>query len=238
MPHYKRILLKISGEALLGKEPSGIDPIALKSFCERIISLHEKGYEIALVVGAGNIFRGMQQKNGLKIERTPADQMGMLATLINGVAIKDVLDSFNYPTTIMSALDCPQIAESYQWHKAIKKIQEGNLLLFVGGTGHPYFTTDTAAALRACEIKADIFLKCTMHVDGIYDRDPRFHKDAKKFDRLTYRDMVEKRIGVMDLTAVTLCMTNNVPIRVVNFGNSFLDALSLEKNTGTLVSGD
>lgn len=241
---YKRILLKVSGEAFLnrqnGAHPTdahGIDPLALKNLAEKLCLLHQKGYEVAVVTGGGNIFRGLPRKESLGIARSPADQMGMLATLLNGIALKESLLHLGVPTVMMSALECPAVAEGYQWNRALELLKTGHILLFVGGTGHPYFTTDTAAALRASEIQADILLKGTTRVEGIYDQDPQLIKEAKKFDRISYGEVIERKLGIMDLTAITLCMVNEVPIKVFNFfTQDLLDALSNEKNIGTLVS--
>lgn len=234
-PSYKRALLKISGEALLGKKEVGVDFDALHRVGGLIHDFYKSGHEIGIVIGGGNIFRGFQGSSHLKMERTSADQMGMLATIINGIALKEALIKLGIPVLLMSALECLAVAERYNWEKASQALASGTIVIFVGGTGHPYFTTDTAAALRASEIKADIFLKATTRVDGIYDQDPLLHPEAKKFDTLSYREIVEKKLGVIDLTAATLCMTNHIPIRVFNlFAGPLLNAVS-DKPYGTLV---
>jgi uridylate kinase len=234
---YKRVLLKISGEALMGSLSYGVDPQAAKLVAQNIAELAQKGrHEVAVVVGGGNIFRGIQSGPKLGMERTPADQIGMLATLINGIALREALKEEGCDVVLLSAFECPLIAERYQWEKALKSLHKGKILIFAGGTGHPYFTTDSAAALRACEIKADILLKATTRVDGIYDRDPLLHKGAVKFDHLTYLEVVEKKLGVMDLTAVTLCMTGKIPIRVFNFYKESLLNASSGSQVGTLIS--
>lgn len=232
----RRVLLKISGETLLGSMSHGINGEALQKICERIVALHRRGCHIALVVGGGNIFRGIQSQSALRLERTPADHMGMLATMINGIAVSETLNAMGSSTTLMSSLDCPDIAERFQWHRALNLFDKGEILLFSGGTGHPYFTTDTAAALRGCELGVDILLKATLHVDGIYDRDPRLDPQAKKYARISYTELIEKKLGAMDLTAVTMCMGNKIPIRVFNLKESFEDALCEDKRIGTLVT--
>ncbi len=234
-PSYPRILLKISGEAFSGKEGFGVSHLATSHVAEQIASIHESGVQIGVVMGAGNLFRGIQLGPELSIERTPADQMGMLSTLINGIALKRALLQSGCSVALLSALPCPTVAETYQWDQAMNYLNEGKIVLFVGGTGHPYFTTDTAAALRACEIHANILLKATTHVDKIYDQDPRKHPDAKPYDQISFQEILEKRLGILDLTAVTLCQEANIPIRVFNFYQGpLLDALS-SKPPGTLV---
>ncbi|MFN4174802.1 MAG: UMP kinase [Parachlamydiaceae bacterium] len=209
----KRILLKLSGEMLLGNNPMGIDPLALKNTAANLIKVKNEGYELAIVIGGGNIFRGLHlADNGLN--RTQADHMGMLATLINGVALKAELEKQGVKTTLFSALECPRVAESYQYDKVIDSLEKGDLIVFVGGTGNPLFTTDTAAALRASEIGADLLVKATK-VDGVYDRDPK-KGGAKMFETLSYADYLSKKLAVMDLTAITLCMNNKVPVFVMN----------------------
>lgn len=234
----RRVLLKISGEAFLGSEKVGIEEKAACSIADRILELQKKGFEVGVVLGGGNIFRGLKQGSDLKLERNQADRIGMLATMMNGLALESLIQSRGGKVKVFSAISCGSFFEPYSWEKADEALREGYLLLFVAGTGNPYFTTDTAAALRASELKADIFLKATFRVDGIYDKDPLQHKDAKRFDHITYREVLDRKLGIMDLTAVTLCMTNNIPIRVFNFhAGSFEDALK-GKTFGTLVSGE
>lgn len=229
-----RILLKISGEALMGDQEFGICGSACASVAQKVSILHKAGHEVAIVTGGGNLFRGIQQGEQLGLERTPADQIGMLSTLINGVAFKQALIKAGCPTHLFSALDCPKIADSYQWDKAMASLKRGEVLLFVGGTGHPYFTTDTNAALRACEIGADLLLKATMHVDGAYDKDPRKHDDAKLYSSITFAEVLDKQLGIMDLSAISMCMEANIPIRVFNFTNhTFEEALT--QQPGTLI---
>ncbi len=233
---YKRVLLKISGEALMGALPCGVDGAAAKKVAKSIAELNQKGHQVGVVIGGGNIFRGIQQGPSFGMARTPADQMGMLATLINGIAVREALKEEGCQVVLMSAIDCPDVAENYHWEKALGALEKGAIVLFVGGTGHPYFTTDSAAALRACEIKADLLLKATTRVKGVYDKDPLKNKDAKKYETLTYTEVVEKKLGVMDLTAITLCMTGKIPIRVFNFfEESLLSAVSAN-GPGTLIT--
>jgi uridylate kinase len=232
---YKRVLAKISGEALMGSQGYGVDPESTYNCAKKIAELSLGGHQVGIVIGGGNIFRGIKQGALMKLERTPADQIGMVATFINGIALREALQAAGCQVILMSAVDCPLIAEKYEWQKALRVLEEGKVILFVGGTGHPYFTTDSAAALRACEIKADILLKATTRVEGVYDKDPLVHKDAKKFDRLTYLEVVEKKLGVMDLTAITLCMSSGIPIKVFNFyKESLINAVS-QTNSGTLI---
>lgn len=230
-----RILLKISGEAIMGKQEFGASHEALQNIAKTVAPLQKKGHQIGIVIGGGNIFRGLAVASSLGLERTPADQMGMLATMMNGILLSQALKSEGLNVTLMSALECPLIAETYNWKKATALLQEGQIILFVGGTGQPYFTTDTAAALRACEIKADLLLKATTRVDGIYDKDPLKHSDAKKFESLSYAEFVEKKLAVMDLTAITLCMTNKIPVRVCNLYQAPLLEMVEKSSFGSLI---
>jgi uridylate kinase len=236
MASYKRVLLKISGETLIGNQPFGVSPEAAALVANKIQQLQQSGFEVGVVIGGGNIFRGIQQAATWGMERTPADQVGMLATLINGTVLSEALNRIGAEVRVMSSLACPAVAETYQWDKAMRHLNKGRILLFVGGTGHPYFTTDTCAALRACEMRADIFLKATTRVDAIYDKDPRKEKDAKRYTHISYQEILEKKLGILDLSAVTMCMQANIPIRVFNFFEGPLtDALS-EQPIGTLVT--
>ncbi|MFZ0564833.1 MAG: UMP kinase [Chlamydiales bacterium] len=235
MVAYKRVLLKISGEAFTDEQAFGVKPDAVHHVAEKIAALQKNQIQVGVVMGGGNIFRGIQQGASWGMERTPADQVGMLATLMNGVILQQALIQAGCKVQMMSALECPSIAQGFHWRQAIRYLEEGNITLFVGGTGHPYFTTDTVAALRACEIKADILLKATTRVDGVYDKDPRKHKDAKKYDQLSFEEALQERLGVMDLCAFTLCMAEHIPIRVFNFyAASFLEALT-DETIGTIV---
>jgi uridylate kinase len=236
MSSYRRVLLKVSGEALMGDLPFGVSPESATLVAGKIRELHTEGIEIGIVIGGGNIFRAIQQKEAWGMERTPADQVGMLATLINGIVLTQALTKLGCDVRMMSALDCPTVAEKYQWEKAMRHLSKGRIVLFVGGTGHPYFTTDTTAALRACEMRADIFLKATVRVDGIYDKDPRKEKDAKKYGKITFQEVLEKRLGILDLSAVTMCMEANIPIRVFNFYEGPLMSALSDHPIGTLVT--
>lgn len=232
-----RILLKLSGEALMGKQGVGVETSALQDVVSRVTPLKEAGHHLAIVIGGGNFFRGIQGASSLGMERSAADHIGMLATVMNGILLKQAFQQKGLPCTLLSAIDCPLVAEKYSFEKATSLLQSGQIVLFVGGTGHPYFTTDTAAALRASEIKADLLLKTTTRVDGIYDQDPLKHKEAKKFPHLTYKEFIEKKLGVMDLTAVALCMTNDIPIRVMNlYQGPLVEAVSLG-SFGSLIKG-
>lgn len=211
---YKRILLKLSGEMLLGSKSSGIDPQACLSVAKAIKEFYDAGIETTIVIGGGNIFRGIEIE-GLNMPRTPADHMGMLATIMNGVALQQSLESICCPTTVLSALECPRIVETYTWRGARAAIAKGNILIFVGGTGNPYFTTDSAAALRASEIKAEALLKATK-VDGVFDKDPIKYPEAKKFAEITYDQYLAQNLKVMDAASVALCRGNNIPIFVFN----------------------
>lgn len=235
----KRILLKLSGELLMDGQPYGINSDACDALAANIKRLRQTGFEIGLVIGGGNIFRGINLAS-INIPRSPADQIGMLATLMNGIALQEALLSIGCPAKVFTALDCPKVAESYTWHKATEALKDKTVVIFVGGTGNPYFTTDTAAAMRASEIQADILLKATK-VDGIYSKDPLKYKDAKKYAKLTYSQMLAENLGVMDSTSVALCRNSNIPILVFNMKQLKTaigaDLASL-KATGTLVSGE
>ncbi len=214
---YKRIVLKLSGEALQGKKPHGIDQSVLISIARQIKEIRDLKVDVAIVLGAGNIFRGQENtaSRGLDMDRSVADYMGMLATVINGLALQDVLEKIGLPTRVMTAINMERIAEPYIRRKAIRHLEKGRVVIFVAGTGNPYFTTDTTAALRAMEINADCILKATK-VDGVYSADPLKVKDAKKFARLKYIDVLKKGLKVMDATAISLCMDNKLPIVVFN----------------------
>lgn len=213
-PAYRRILLKLSGEALLGTTEFGLDWPTLDRIAGEIRSVYDLGIEIALVVGGGNIFRGISgSQRGM--ERSTADYMGMLATIMNAVALQDSLENVEVPTRVMSALDLPSLCEPYIRRRAVRHLEKGRVVIFAAGTGNPYFTTDTAAALRANEINAEIILKATK-VNGVYDSDPVKNADARMFDQLSYLDVLKKNLGVMDTTAVSLCMDNDLPILVFN----------------------
>ncbi len=232
---YKRILLKLSGEALQGDLGYGIDPSVADLIAKKVKEVAEFGVQIAIVIGGGNIFRGLAASaNGM--DRTIADYMGMLATVMNGMALQDALEKNGIPTRVQTAIEVQQLAEPFIRRRAIRHMDKGRVVIFVGGTGNPYFTTDTTAALRASEIQAEVILKATK-VDGIYDADPVAHKNAKKYDRLSYIDVLNKRLKVMDSTAISLCMDNNIPIIVLNLvrGDDIKKAI-LGEPVGTLVT--
>lgn len=213
-PAYKRIVLKLSGEALQGKMGYGVDPKAAGSIAEEIQEVHELGVQVACVVGAGNIFRGLAAARA-GMDRATADYIGMLATMINSLVLQDALEKRKVHTRVQSAIEIHELAEPYIRRRAVRHLEKRRVVVFAGGTGNPYFTTDTAAALRAIEIGADAILKATK-VDGVYDRDPEKDRRAKKFSRLSYLEVLKRRLQVMDSTAVSLCMDNHLPIVVFN----------------------
>lgn len=231
---YNRVLLKLSGEALAPKEGQGIDPVSAKMISNQIKSVVQLGANLAIVIGGGNIWRG---KVGLELgmDRATADYMGMLATVMNSLALMDALENIGVTTRVQTSIEMRAIAEPYIRRRAMRHIEKNRVVIFAGGTGNPYFTTDTAAALRAVEINADLLIKATK-VDGIYDSDPKKNPDAKKFDRLTYMDALNKQLQVMDATAISLCMENHMPLMVLNLWEegSLQKALTGEK-VGTLV---
>jgi uridylate kinase len=214
---YKRIVLKLSGEALQGTKEHGIDQIVLTSVARQIKEICALGVEVAIVLGGGNIFRGQEntRSRGLDMDRAVADYMGMLATIINGLALQNSLEKIEVPTRVMTAIEMQRVAEPYIRRRAVRHLEKGRVVIFVAGTGSPYFTTDTAAALRAMEINADAILKATK-VDGVYSGDPMKVKNARKFEQLKYIDVLKKGLKVMDATAISLCMENNLPIVVFN----------------------
>jgi len=213
-PKFKRIILKISGEVLVGKEGYGVSSEVISAISREIKEVMELGVQVAVVVGGGNFFRGIDASSR-GVDRTAADYMGMLATVINSLALQDALEKIGVFTRVQSALDMRQVAEPYIRRKAIRHLEKTRVVIFAGGTGNPYFSTDTAASLRAVEIGADALLKATK-VDGVYDSDPMENKDAVKFDRLSYIDVLKKNLRVMDATAVSLCMDNQLSIIVFN----------------------
>jgi uridylate kinase len=231
---YRRILLKLSGEALMGDGSYGIDSATLAQIADELIDVHSLGVEIALVLGGGNIFRGVAAATS-GMDRAHADYMGMLATVINSLALQDALESRGGHTRVMTALEMERVAEPYIRRRGIRHLEKGRLVIFAAGTGNPFFTTDTAASLRAMEIGADIVMKAT-RVDGVYDKDPHKHKDARMFRRLSYLDVLNRNLGVMDSTAISLCRDNNLPILVFNMtkpGN--IRRVLLGEPLGTLV---
>jgi uridylate kinase len=236
-PVYKRIVLKLSGEALQGRKSHGIDQAVLVSISRQIKEIRDLKVDVAVVLGAGNIFRGQENtgSRGLDMDRSVADYMGMLATVINGLALQDALEKTGVPTRVMTAIDMERIAEPYIRRRAVRHLQKGRVVIFVAGTGNPYFTTDTAAALRAMEISANAILKGTQ-VDGVYSADPLKVKSAKKFSHLKYIDVLRKSLKVMDATAVSLCMDNKLPIVVFNLGKKGnIKRVVLGEKIGTIV---
>jgi uridylate kinase len=211
---YKRVLLKLSGEALMGDQGFGIDPQIVSRIASEIKDVHELGVQVAIVIGGGNIFRGIKAE-GEGFDRVTADHMGMLATVINALAIQDSLEKMEVYTRVMSAIEMRQVAEMYIRRRAVRHLEKKRVVIFAAGTGNPYFSTDTTAALRAMEIKADVILKATK-VDGIYDADPVKKTDAKFYEEIAYMDVLTQGLGVMDTTAISLCMDNKVPIIVFN----------------------
>ncbi|HAA00141.1 MAG TPA: UMP kinase [Flavobacteriales bacterium] len=225
---YKRILLKLSGEALMGDKQFGIDNQRLNQYAKEIKEIHDKGIQVALVIGGGNIFRGVQAEQG-GMERTQGDYMGMLATMINSMALQAALEQMGVNTRLQSAIKMEQIAEPFIRRRAIRHLEKNRVVIFGAGTGNPFFTTDTAASLRAIEIEADVILKGT-RVDGIYTADPEKDPSATKYDRVTFTEVYEKGLNVMDMTAFTLCNENKVPIVVFDMNKS--------GNLSKVVSGD
>ncbi|MBA3036053.1 MAG: UMP kinase [Desulfobacterium sp.] len=213
-PQYKRVLLKLSGEALMGDQGFGISSDVIKYVAEEIRSIFDLGIQIAIVVGGGNIFRGIAASS-FGMDRTSADHMGMLATVINSLALQDALEKKDVPTRIQTAITIHEVAEPYILRRAIRHLEKGRVVIFAAGTGNPYFTTDTAAVLRAQEIHAEILLKATK-VDGLYDSDPVLNKDAKFLKNITYMEVLEKQLKVMDMTAISLAMDNHLPLAIFN----------------------
>jgi uridylate kinase len=235
-PKYKRILLKLSGEVLTGEGGYGIDPAVIQKIAEEIKEVKNLGVEVAIVIGGGNIFRGMAA-NAKGMDRASADDMGMLATVINGIALQDALEKINVYTRVQTAMEMREVAEPYIRRRAIRHLEKGRVVIFAGGTGNPYFTTDTTASLRAMEIGAEVILKATK-VDGVYDTDPLLNEHARKYDELTYLDILKKQLKVMDATAISLCMNHQIPIIVFNLkrkGN--IKRVVLGERVGTKVRG-
>ena len=232
--NYKRILLKLSGEALVGDKAGGIDPEILIKYSNEIKKIYDKGVEIAIVIGGGNIYRGFN--NEFKIDRVQGDYMGMLATLINGLALQNTLENIGIPTRLQSAINVNKVAEPYIKRKALRHLDKKRIVIFSAGTGNPYFTTDSAAVLRAIEIEADVILKGT-RVDGIYSEDPNKNSDAFKFEKITFKEAISKGLKIMDTTAFTLSHENKLPIIVfdMNQENNLLKVLNGE-NVGTIVN--
>ena len=234
-PKYGRILLKLSGEVLAGSQGFGIDPKKASYLANEVKSIHDLGIEIGLIIGAGNIFRGIQAASK-GMDRVTGDYLGMLATIMNAISVQDALEKVNCETRTLSAINITQIAEPYIRRRAIRHLEKGRIIIISGGTGNPFFTTDSAAALRAKELGAEIVIKGTK-VDGIYDKDPVRSSDAVKYDTISFSEVLEKNLRVMDLTAITLCKENDLPINVFNINNpGDLKELILEAKIGTFVT--
>jgi len=235
-PAYRRILLKLSGEALMGPEGQSISPEVLGAIAQEIVDVQKMGVELALVLGGGNIFRGVS-KSARGMDRASADYVGMLATVMNAVSLQDALEARGLVTRVQSAINMPQLAEPFIRRRAVRHLEKGRVVIFAAGTGNPYFTTDTAAALRAMEIHADVLLKAT-RVDGVYDKDPQKHKDARRYERVSYMECLQKDLNVMDMTAFALCRDNKLPIVIFDMtrpGN-ILRVVAGEP-VGTIVGG-
>ena len=232
---YKRILLKLSGEALAGPTGMGIDPKRAYEIAKVVKQVWETGVEVGVVIGAGNLWRGLSGEN-VGMDRATADYMGMLATIMNALALMDALEQSDVVTRVMSAIEMRTVAEPYIRRRALRHLEKGRVVIFGGGTGNPYFSTDTAAALRATEIDADVVIKATK-VDGVYDRDPKKFPDAVRFDTISHMDALSMRLNVMDSTAISLCMDNDLPILVLNFFEPGVLMRALKgEDVGTLVS--
>ena len=233
-PAYERILLKLSGEALMGEMDYGIDPHYIRRLASEVKAISDIGVEVALVIGGGNIFRGAGLAEA-GMDRVTGDHMGMLATVINCLSMQDALENQGAYCRVMSALEINSVCEDYIRRRAVRHLEKGRIVLFAAGTGNPFFTTDSAASLRAVEVGADIMIKGTK-VDGIYDKDPMKHDDAVKYDEVSFDEAVEKRLGVMDQTAIVMCRDNNLPVKVFNMNNSGdLMRLIMGENVGTTV---
>ena len=236
-PKYKRVVLKLSGEAMAGQSGFGIDPATIKEMVKEIKEVHALGVEIAIIVGGGNIWRGITGAE-MGMERAQADYMGMLATVMNSLALQDVLENNGVPTRVQTSIDMRQIAEPFIRRRAIRHLEKGRVVIFAAGTGNPYFSTDTLAALRAAEVNADVILMAKNNVDGVYDADPRQEANATKFDNLSHLDVIAKGLKVMDSTASSLSMDNDIPLVVFNLnepGN--IRRVVLGESIGTVVGG-
>jgi uridylate kinase len=233
-PAYKRILLKLSGEAFMGSQDYGVDPLVLDQVAQEVCDLSRLGVEVAVVIGGGNIFRGAGLAEG-GMDRVTGDHMGMLATVINALALQDAIERNGHFCRVMSAIRINQVCEDYIRRRAVRHLEKGRIVVFAAGTGNPFFTTDSAASLRAIEIGAELMIKATK-VDGVYDADPMKRSDARRFERLTFDDALERRLGVMDTTALVMCRDNNLPLRVMNmFAKGDLMRLVMGEPVGTLV---
>ena len=236
-PVFKRILLKLSGEALMGELDYGTDPEVVRALARQVKGIHDRGVEVAIVLGAGNIYRGVSAA-AEDMDRATADYMGMLAIVLNALTLQDALEQLDVQTRVMSAIDIPQLAEPFIRRRAVRHLEKERVVIFAAGTGNPYFTTDSAAALRALEIKAEVIFKATK-VDGIYSADPLLDKDATRFERISYQEVLEKQLKVMDTSAISLCMDNSLPIMVFNMteAGNIIKAVGGDTSIGTLVGG-
>jgi len=236
-PKYRKVLLKLSGEALQGEKGYGISAEVLETISDEIVEVNKLNIELAIVIGGGNIFRGLAGASK-GIDRSTGDYMGMLATVMNALALQDSLEKKGIHTRVQTALNIEQVAEPYIRRRAVRHLEKGRVVIFAAGTGNPFFTTDTAATLRALEIGADLILKATK-VDGVYDKDPLEHKDAVKFKELSYMEVLKKELKIMDATAISLCMQGNIPIIVFNlFENGNIKNVIMGKEIGTIVRSD
>ncbi|WP_290712719.1 UMP kinase [Anaerovibrio sp.] len=234
---YKRVVLKLSGESLAGEQGFGINPVVVEAIGKQIKRVHEAGIDVAIVVGGGNIWRGLAG-SAKGMDRAQADYMGMLATVINSLAIQDALEQQGVPSRVQSAIEMRQVAEPYIRRKAIRHMEKGRVVIFGAGTGNPYFSTDTTAALRAAEIEADVILMGKKGAEGIYDKDPNQNKDAKKFDNISYKEILLRSLSVMDSTATSLCMDNDIPLvvfKIDDYENIYRAAVG--EDIGTTVGG-
>ena len=235
-PRFTRILLKLSGEALAGEQKYGIDPATVSKICQEVADVVQMGVQVALVIGGGNIFRGMAGA-ARGMDRSTADYMGMMATVMNSVAMQDSMEKLGFPTRVLSAITMQEICEPYIKRRAERHLEKGRVVICAGGTGNPYFTTDTTAALRGMELKCDAIIKATK-VAGVYDKDPMTHDDAVMYRCIGYQEAVQKQLGVMDRTAITLTMENNMPIIVCHMFGGYIRRLVLGEDVGTIVQGD
>lgn len=236
-PQFRRILLKLSGEALMGKDQYGIDPNTLHEIAEQIKQIHSMQIEIALVIGGGNIFRGVAASTKYGMDRASADYMGMMGTVINALAMQDALERLGLTTRVLSAIPIQQLCEPYIRRRAMRHLEKGRVVIFAAGTGNPFFTTDTAAALRAMEMHADVLLKAT-NVDGVYDKDPKRHPNAVRFHTLTYLDVLKQDLKVMDSTAIALCRDNQLPLIVFDLHPADnIRRVILGESIGTRIEG-
>jgi uridylate kinase len=234
---YKRVLLKLSGEALMGEASYGIDPTVVQNIAREVAAVSQSGIQLAIVVGGGNIFRGMKGA-AAGMERATADYMGMIATVMNAIALQDALERQGVPTRVQSAIEMQEVAEPYIRRRAMRHLEKGRVVIFGAGTGNPFFTTDTTAALRAAEIGADVVFKATK-VDGVYDSDPKLNPNARRYNTLTYAHVLAEELGVMDSTAIALCKDNRIPIMVFDlFGEGNIRRAVMGEAIGTIVGGD